>query len=382
MSEGQHIENYITGQKFVNQQKCLAFVKEARASYSPPKPNTSNTKNTSNIEIVEKSSGSTSTSTSSNSGPFSGPVDNYNTIEKLDIYIKTFLNGPETETDVAGPISDTIPSLCSKKGLDEFQKDLCSWNRMVSSGNKFDCLIHSFLTMVSPHFRKLSVSLKDTLASAFRRTLFLKFPLVERSADRDTVKEQIPATYVYLTDSELQILSLTYKINIIVFEQAKSEKVGGQIQKMPATITPIDNFEKSDVFYLLSNRNKHYEAVKAKNSYTINRKTMLDILEKFPQEFTGEAKPTCKYPGTSRNIEEGDIIVYDGELCMVVERRFDGDPPVCDRLFVEVLETEEKKEVPTKDISPYNAGGGGRKRNTRRRMRKQKRKTRKQNTHK
>jgi hypothetical protein len=219
--------------------------------------------------------------------------------------------------------------------------------------------------MVSPNFRRLSGDQKDPIASAFRRTLFLKFPAVERAANSETVKQQIPASGVFLTDSELQILSLTYKINIIVFEQEKSEKVGKRRHTMPATITPLDNFESTDTFYLLSNRNSHYEAVKTKDSYTVDRDTMNMILAEFPQEFTGEAKPVCKYPGTDRDIEEGDIIIYKETPYMVLQKRYDGSPPKCKTLKVQNMETDEQSEIPTRAIKPYNASGGARRRTRR-----------------
>jgi hypothetical protein len=265
----------------------------------------------------------------------------------------------EAETKVEGPISDTLSSLCSGS-LDDFQTRVCGWSRMKSSGNEFDCLIHSFLTMVSNEFRRLPESQKDNIASAFRRRLFLQFPAVERSADREAVKKQIPASHVFLTDSELQILSITYKINIIVFEQEKAEKIQQKTLKMPATITPFDNFKDSTTFYLLSEMDKHYEAVKANDSYMISRDTMEMILQKFPQDFTGEAKPSCKYPGTNRDIQEGDIVLYKKSPCMVLEKRYSGDPPSCKKLRVQMLDTDEEQEILTNEISEFNSSGGRR----------------------
>ncbi len=356
MSEGQHIEDFIASQKFINQQKCLGFVKDARETYK-----TRST--TPNIEIVDNSE-----------KPFSGPVELYTTVEKLNTYIGTFIKDQtktESETKVVGTVSDTIPDLCGKE-LDEFQKDLCSWSRMKSSGSQFDCLIHTFLTMTSPNFRRLPSGQKDTLASAFRRTLFLKFPVINRASDRDEVRKRVPASGVFLTDSELQILSLTYKINFIVFEQAKKEKVGGRTMSMPATITPIDNFPDTNTFYLLSNifkPSRHYEAVKAKDSYTVTRDTMEMILAEFPQEFTGDAKPICKYPGTDRDIEEGDIVIYNNKPCMVLQKRYSGSPPRCQTLKVQMLDTDEEEEIPVKNVKPHNSSGGRRKRLTKRRYR-------------
>jgi len=57
------------------------------------------------------------------------------------------------------------------KGLDPRTKDNSRLIQMGSSGNKNDCLIHSFLTSTSGTFRKLRKQDKDVIANYFRRII-------------------------------------------------------------------------------------------------------------------------------------------------------------------------------------------------------------------
>ncbi len=290
-------------------------------------------------------------------GLFSGPAVLYTTVEKLDAYIgekmKDYLK-TEAETGVEGPVSDTISAFC-EGDLNDFKKEVCSWTRMKTSGNQFDCLIHSFLTMVSPNFRRLPSEQKNKVADAFRRTLFLKFPAIETQSDKKGIKKRIPAKYVFLTDSEIQVLTATYKVNLIVFEQENS------------TITAFDTVKDSNTFYMLSNRALHYEAVKKKDGYTLTRDLMNLLLEQFPQKFTGDVKPICKFPGTDVDIIAGETVVKIGdEAFAVTELLYDGDPPTCNKLKVKSLETDEEQTV---DIGSVAQMTGGRRKTRRSRRR-------------
>jgi hypothetical protein len=378
-------------QKLVARQKAAAQRKKAAAAAENSSSNTnSNTEFKKAIQESLKTAAAAPPSSSSNrflfnfgSSPastakpaaaltpseyFSGPYTDYDTIEKLNTYIGTVMKdhlGKE-EIQIVGRLSKNLPSKCREK--DPFKQKVCNWDVIFSSGDKFDCLIHTFLTMVSVNFRRLSQEFKNDIASAFRRRLFLKFPEVKSHSSRVRIEERVPMVEEFLTDDEITVLAKTYHINILVFEKVyEAASMFGYFPDVPTA-------------YVMTNNGGHYESVYVGNSFTISRDTVDQIQESFAQTFTGEQRPICNYPGTERPIEEGDLIEYEGDIYQVIEKQYGeakkGKRIECNQLKVKSLSTEEESEIPIGGVSPFNNSSGGKRHQTRRKRRSSRRSSR------
>ncbi len=296
---------------------------------------------------------------------FTGDINQYTTVEKLDAYIGKAAADKlktEAETKVEGPVSDTIEDLCIDPDTD-FKSDVCSWDRMHSSGALFDCLIHSFLNMVSPNFRKLTDKDKIPIASAFRREFTPRLPEIEHLVEKDEAIARLLGKYVFLTDTELNALARTYRINVIVFEYGRSVTIEGYgrvtgATRMPSAITPLDGFLEVDTFYLLSLKDRHYEAVRTTGGeYTVSRDLMNQIQAEFPSQFQQKTSITdCKYSGTDTDIKDGDSAEYKGKECLVLNRTFDSSNiPKC--TSVEIITSDgEVKNVGKNELKFIRRG--------------------------
>ena len=133
--------------------------------------------------------------------------------------------------------------------------------RIESSPNKNDCLIHSFLTATCPNFRELDLTKKDAFASFYRRSIFIKiakqsFAFKQQSKEeQDAIEKRILGSE-YLENLEITMLCEYYKIRILVFETLRN--YSGTIRKGVA-VYGLDNKEP----YILYNPgNNHFESVR------------------------------------------------------------------------------------------------------------------------
>ena len=118
----------------------------------------------------------------------------------------------------------TDVTLPTKKKLDKF--GILDYTIMNSSSNSNDCLIHSFLTATSRNFCRLQKRSRDEVASFFRRQIY---PLIIDEADiSDKAKQEnkkLALSKDLLEDTDIIIISKYYKINFIIFEDEKAEKL-------------------------------------------------------------------------------------------------------------------------------------------------------------
>jgi len=150
---------------------------------------------------------------------------------------------------------------------DELPKDsndaFTGFERMVSSGNQNDCLIHSLLTSLSPTFRTLKKADKDSLASTFRRELFLD--LLNKAKENPPyrfTKEQMAEMISeakstgFLSDLHLRYLANQYTFNVFFYE------LGAPRTDPWHLLMPYEGSETAPLILLYNPGRGHFEAVR------------------------------------------------------------------------------------------------------------------------
>lgn len=137
------------------------------------------------------------------------------------------------------------------------------FQRMVSSPNKNDCLIHSLLTSLSPTFRTLEKENKDLIASNFRREIL--WTLLNDS--KDTLPYQFTKahmdqmlaetrSYGFLSDLHLRYLVNKYTFNVFFYE------LGAPRTDPWHLLMPYDGSETAPLIFLYNPGRNHFEAVR------------------------------------------------------------------------------------------------------------------------
>ena len=165
--------------------------------------------------------------------------------------VNTTLNKELNVNDEPLPIEDATSS--------EYQ-------RMQSSGNENDCLVHSLLTALSPTFRTLDVNGKNTIASKFRREILVELYdkiIATKKTDIEKkesikIKTELEGTVALDTVVAGQF-GLEYHIGIFIRDRDKTDTTPTKWLFM--------GDDKALSFIILYNPNgHHYEAVRKSNT--------------------------------------------------------------------------------------------------------------------
>jgi hypothetical protein len=143
--------------------------------------------------------------------------------------------------------------------------------RIYSSANKFDCLIHSFLTATCPNFRLLVDKDKDSFADIYRRRIFINIAQTTHAYNAQNKKEQgairrrIISTQ-FLENIEITILCEYYHIKMLVFEV-----LVGVPSVVLYGLNARVNTDNDTVYMIYNPGQGHFEAVRIKgtNNYSI-----------------------------------------------------------------------------------------------------------------
>lgn len=169
-----------------------------------------------------------------------------------------------------------VPQSKSQIGVDRFTSGkkisgefggLSGGVLMDALGDNNDCLIHSFLTCISPMFQKMVEEARSTIASFFRRFVLPAIPSMD-----DTMRHRL-RSYRFLTGGEISFLSITFSLPIINLQDGD----GALTRSME--IFPSANHEfwagKSDTytgpFYVIHGNNIHFTPVRYGDKYDISR---------------------------------------------------------------------------------------------------------------
>ena len=105
--------------------------------------------------------------------------------------------------------------------------------RLTTSGNRSDCLIHSFLLALSPAFLNLELSGQNRIASYFRRTVLYNALTADVAAkvlpprfllptELTAARKELP-TNLFLSTDHIKYLAWKYQIGVIVGETASRQ---------------------------------------------------------------------------------------------------------------------------------------------------------------
>lgn len=166
-----------------------------------------------------------SSTTEDNINEQSTSINNTYNLDKIDSVFKNISNYTEIDDWVNKKTEQML-----KNGKTEIKrilledekplKDTATFNGykvVITSANRNDCLIHAFLTAVSPIFRQLNPNDKNIVASYFRRIILLWLVLhepVETSTITKMKKELSGPNNIALQDDVIDYLAGKFKINI------------------------------------------------------------------------------------------------------------------------------------------------------------------------
>jgi hypothetical protein len=147
---------------------------------------------------------------------------------------------------------------------------------MNALGNNNDCLIHSFLTCVSPTFRTVVEEARMKIAGYFRRFIL---PTIQnlhnvKPEDVDTMRERLQS-YHFLTGGEINILSSHYQVPIINIQDGDSP-LERSMEIFPTqtdtTFWNSKNGAYDGPFYMIHGDDTHFTPVKYGGNYEIRRR--------------------------------------------------------------------------------------------------------------
>ena len=151
-----------------------------------------------------------------------------------------------------------------------------NYERMFSSGNDNDCLIHSILTAVSKSFRTLTKDDKDKIASYFRRKILVDVfnaMKIKKAAEKpgddlkkldDTIKELNED--VFLDDYVAGQFGERYKLGILIRDRTD-----------PITKWNLTGYDNSQYIMIHNPGKNHFEAIRYNK--TNENKYLFDIKE-------------------------------------------------------------------------------------------------------
>lgn len=220
---------------------------------------------------------------------------------------------PRTLEDIDALVVRMFPEV-SERSKERIKQDTYGGNPMLvddfesvdTSANKNDCLIHSFLIVVSPSFRKLKQDEKDTFADQFRRVLLPRFYAEQPTSSSSEVK--LLARPGFLDDRHQASLTKFFPVNIVNFYTSD-----GKI----SPDAPDATYKDKQPFVFIYNPDRaHYRAVRKLEgdvaTYSFNEEDAREIINTYT--FTAEVKTRCDV-----GIKVGDTVIYKGERKVVFE---------------------------------------------------------------
>jgi hypothetical protein len=220
---------------------------------------------------------------------------------------------PQTLEDIDALVVKFIPDVESRTE-EQITRDTFGDNPMVvddfesieTSIHKNDCLIHAFLLLASPSFRKLSKEEKDFFANFFRRVILPKMYEANPIANQDD-EVAVLTTTDFLDDRHQASLERLFPVNIVNFLTSD-----GKI----AADAPTRAYKPDEPFLFIYNPDrKHYRAVRqlpedGEPIYTFSQEEALPIISAYAYQTKVQTK--CDF-------KEGDIVYHNNEQKAIYE---------------------------------------------------------------
>lgn len=181
-----------------------------------------------------------------------------------------------------------------------------TYRSVDTSLHHYDCLIHAFLTDVSPNFRALSKAEKDQYADWFRRKMFINFFDASTEA---AARAEVAGVNVFLGEPHIQKLIDIFQINIIVFE-----KTGSGI-RTSVNLGGTDDILEDEQFILIYNPgDAHFRGVRdmSTNTYMFDYDDGYAIAEKYAVGKDASLPRACPFV-------EGEDVIHEGQVKKIFE---------------------------------------------------------------
>ena len=191
--------------------------------------------------------------------------EQYTDLERLNAYIGRFVRTHNDKSVVIPGGWEAFQNIENDFGLE--------LERIHTSGNRNDCLIHAFLTSTCPNFRELDDKTKDSFADRYRRNGLQYIAISTDTFQSKTEKEKDDIirrieSRGFLEDAEVSILCTYYNIKIAVFETLRTYNIN-KPNKPSFTIYGESfhrNIEDDKVFILYNPGNYHFESIRIANT--------------------------------------------------------------------------------------------------------------------
>lgn len=253
--------------------------------------------------------------------------------ELIPVVLPRRVGGPDTEDERttpsgSGTIGDIFPAQCGGAGGAGGTPLGCDWQIMESDGNGNDCLIHSFLTVTCPNFRRLELADKRAFARSFRVELIPKYPEAAAhfakvdefgltGGQRFTEKNPRTRDLRFLGDEDVEFIKELFRVNVILFQGRRVVGRGKQRIDNPASVSELlGNPANPNTYYIYNNGINHFEGVKPNDTYHTDTKAARDNIRNTFSAYKEKGE------GPKGEYKFGNSITHDGKKYVVVDRRF------------------------------------------------------------
>lgn len=203
------------------------------------------------------------------------------TIEEINTWIRSIIEAIGSLISNADQIPLENHQISSTFGV------LQAGRLMDASSQNNDCLVHSFLTIVSPLFRKLQRTDRNRVASYFRRFIMVQIPEINQS---------LLKSYHFLTTAELEKLARMYDVSFIVIKDS-DEAAYRSMEVIPSMEDPFWNRHPSGPYHVIHGTNAHFTPVAYDGNsdpYTLTDIQKVDIeslMERITQSSIDDSGP-------------------------------------------------------------------------------------------
>ena len=276
-----------------------------------------------------------------NRGPTPTPTTNIN--NELEEAIVTYYSKPLLSDETVTPVRHTSFETI-------FKNPVAAGYKIVKTVGDGDCLIHAFLTSVSPSYRRIPMEDRTDVGGAIRRDF-----LAPRITD-DTETREFFEGDEYLEDQHILTLGTLFHINFIVFQEVPKRH---KRLNLPANaVNNINYLEIGTGWPWVMVHNKLGTTQGADHYSAIRDPAHRFVLEAY-EEGLAVAKQLAGQEDVARQcpFATGDTVVYNGDAYTVEERRFDGDPPQCVAITLKDMTSGVlRKDIPVGDIRGLSGG--------------------------
>lgn len=282
-----------------------------------------------------------------------------NSYEAIETWVRAKIGELNIAQEYIGTEANTRPVLnltVNDKLLDvDFPNGTINYQRMQTSGNDNDCLIHAILTALSPSFRTLTKEGKDPIASYFRQKVLSDiFTDIRDSRNKKReISRMIDDLHSTINLDTTVIGEFGLKYNIGVFVRDRGVQPGHGLNLSW-------NYEGNDtpgVQYIMiyNPGNNHYEAIRyvPENRYIFEpNDTIKEWHKKLEKQET--TKLQCVINGNA--VENGFVIQYDKKLYSVIDVENNRDNTSCGYIYVVNYDNTQTKASLSEIFKKFKSG--------------------------